>query len=143
MLIPHDPWPDLVARLGPATLAILRRRGFVSIERRASGAVRYRLCWREGGQQQTVELGSDPEVALAVHAAVTALQRPRREERERAQRARQIRSLCAQAKRLLQTELESAGLRFHGFAARRPGHQTTAPTSSPLPNGDLSHDYER
>lgn len=106
-------------RLSPADLAALARQGFVTAERRGRRTY-YKLRFRRGGRQQVRYLGSDPARAAAVERALDQLQQARRHELELPRLTAAARRTMRESKQTLAPLLEAEGLRFHGYAIRRP-----------------------
>ena len=143
-----DPWAALVARLGPAVLPALARQGFVSAEVRPSGALTYKLRWREGGKQRVVYLGSEPAVAEAVRAGLAALQAPRDARRELARLMGRARKELALLKRTIGPAMAARGYRYHGYTARRtrppaPGRNTPERKEAEVHEFERNEQHER
>jgi hypothetical protein len=100
--------------------AALARQGFLATERRGGMNPIYKLRFRLHGRQVVKYVGTNPDVAKAIRGAVAALQQDRRQARRLRRLAEEAQRTLRRAKRELGPLLEAAGLRFHGYAVRRP-----------------------
>ncbi|HUE73795.1 MAG TPA: hypothetical protein VMP01_23145 [Pirellulaceae bacterium] len=97
----------------------LVRQGFVSREAR-NGTNVYKLRFRHQGRQRVRSLGSNPQRAADVRAALAELQNGRKWELRSRRRIRQARQLQREIKQRLLACVTAAGFRFHGRTIRRP-----------------------
>jgi POTRA domain TamA domain 1 len=114
-----DPVAALPRGLTPADVDALRRHGFVAGERRRSGAMSYKLRWRILGRQRVRYLGSDPEIAAAVTAALATLQTPDRAGRELDRSLSRTRAELRKLRARSAAALNAIGYYWHGFSIRR------------------------
>ena len=112
--------PRCLADLGltDQELEVLRHQGCVVAERRGRG-VYYRLRFRCAGQQRSVYLGRDPELAGRLRCKLAELQAAHRRGRRLSQMERQLRHVLRISKQRLKPLLESQGYHFHGLVIRR------------------------
>ena len=97
----------------------LARQGFVSCEAR-NGTNVHKLRFRHRGRQRVRSLGSDPQRAADVRAALAELQAARQWELRIRRRLRESRQLLRQIKQRLLADVTAAGYTFHGRTIRRP-----------------------
>ena len=98
----------------------LRLQGTVAAERRARGRPVYKLRFRIRGRQIVRYLGTDPALAEEVRQELAQLQRPRRVERQLRRLRQEAATALRQAKAASEPLLNARGLRYHGYALRRP-----------------------
>jgi hypothetical protein len=124
--------PVAIAGLPAADRAALARNGFVSAERRTTGATTYKLRRRAGGRQHVRYLGSDGEAAARAAAAVAALQAPRKRARDLARAVAAARAELRRVRAAAGPALAEIGYQYHGLAIRRarpPAPESTQPTA--------------
>jgi hypothetical protein len=127
--------PGALAGLGlaDADLQALARQGFVAAEFRRLRPPYFKLRWRRDGRQRVRYLGQDPARAEQVRAALERLQRPRRNGRLAARLLAEARKRLLDARRLLEPRADADGLRYHGYALRRPRSGPAAPDRAGRP----------
>jgi hypothetical protein len=106
--------------LTPQHWDALRRQGHVAAERRARGRPVYKLRFRIPGRQIVRYLGTDPALAEEVRQELAQLQRPRRVERQLRRLRQEAATALREAKAASEPLLNARGLRYHGYALRRP-----------------------
>jgi hypothetical protein len=102
-------------------------QGYVSSKPRGQRGCVYYLRFRVHGRQKARYLGSDPERAKAVQAAIEAQRRPRRALARLRRRLREVRTYLASMKPQLEPYALAAGFHFHGRAIRRRKKQPPPP----------------
>jgi len=97
----------------------LEQQGFVSGERRDSGAIIYKLRFRLDGRQRVVSLGGDLELIARVRQALQDCQQRRRWKHRLASRAKVQRALGRKIRSELAPVAAAAGYWLHGRRLRR------------------------
>jgi hypothetical protein len=121
----------LALDLSPDAMAAIARQGFISAERRGRRSRVYKLRFRLSGRQVVRYLGTDAGHAQAIQAALDAWQAKRRMELYLRSRLIQSRAITRSCKLRLEKYVAQGGLRFHGFAIRKPRSKPgTAATSA-------------
>lgn len=112
-------YPALAAlRLTGDDLDELCHQGFVRQETRGSLGF-YKLRFRRA-RQQVVRYIADAGQAASVRVELARLQADRRLQRELGRLTRSARRMLRESKKNLEPIVETAGLKFHGLAIRRP-----------------------
>jgi hypothetical protein len=106
-------------KLSPEDMQALARQGFVAVEFRDHRGPYYKLRWRRGGRQCVRYLGSDPDRAQQVRAALDALQAPHRIGRQVVRLLAEARKRLLEMKRSLTPLAATRGLHYHGYTLRR------------------------
>lgn len=106
--------------LSPEELAALACQGFVAREQRSPGPPLHKLRFRLDGRQRVKSLGRDALLAARIQTALDGLQRGRRLQLVQRQLRRQAARALRSCKPQLAPALIAAGLKFHGWAIRKP-----------------------
>jgi hypothetical protein len=106
-------------RLSPEDIHALARQGFVVAEFRQRRGPYYKLRWRRGVRQCVRYLGSDPDRAQEVRAALEVLQAPHRIGRQIVRLMAEARKHLFHAKRSLRVSAAAQGSHYHGYTLRR------------------------
>jgi hypothetical protein len=109
--------------LNDSERAMLRRNGHVSSEKHR-GRTRYKLRFRDGGQQKVRSLGYDAQIADAIQNELAEWQSVRHTTLKSRCLATQVTDLLRSNKRELLPYVLAAGYRYHGRSIRRRRYPT-------------------
>jgi hypothetical protein len=119
-LVESVPAGLIALRLSASELQALSYQGFVACERRGRTASVYKLRFRINGRQCVRYVGTDPQRAAVIRAALDRLQAPLQLKRQLASHLKAAQACLRNVKPRLTPHAEEAGLRFHGHYLRRP-----------------------
>ena len=114
-------------RLTAEELGAVKQQGFVSQERRG-GSVIYKLRFRLDRRQRVRYLGTDQVTADRVAQELDHLRLPNQLDRKLRDLNWEANRLLRESKRRLEPVVAQAGLKFHGFALRKPRKERLQPT---------------